>query len=103
VSLVTEATGGLQYAEPVSHLVELFYSDHCLSCPEAREVLQQLVAERSDVVIVEHNVDDDLALAHEYHLIATPALVIDRSKVFYGVPRLEKLTARIDASAPMLA
>ena len=87
----------------MSHLVELFYSDHCLSCPEAREVLQRLTAERADIVIVEHNIDNDLALAQAYHLIATPALVIDRENVVYGVPRLEKLAARIDASVPALA
>lgn len=87
----------------MSHLVELFYSDHCLGCPEAREIVQRLAAGRPDIIVVEHNVDDDVTLATDYHLIATPALVIDRDKVFYGVPRLEKLAAGIDASAPVLA
>ncbi len=87
----------------MSHLVELFYSNHCPSCPESREVLQRLAAERTDIVIVEHDVDNDLSLAQVYHLIATPALVIDRENVVYGVPRLEKLAARIDASVPALA
>ena len=103
VRQVTEARVGGRYPACVSHLVELFFSEHCFGCPEAREVLQQLASARSDLVVVEHNVDDDLSLAHEYHLIATPALVIDRAKVFYGVPALDKLAARIDASVPVLA
>jgi protein-disulfide isomerase len=84
-------------------LVELFFSVHCFGCPEARKVLQRLASDRSDLVVVEHNVDDDLTLARSYHLIATPALVIDRAHVLYGVPGPEKLAARIDASAPVLS
>lgn len=86
----------------MSHLLELFYSDHCLGCPEARALVQRFVGERHDVVLVEHNIDDDVQLAKSYHLIATPALVIDRGKVMYGVPRPDTLAARIDASAPAL-
>lgn len=83
------------------HLVELFHSAHCISCPEARAVLSQLAARRSDVVIIEHDIADAdaLDLAKRYALIATPALVIDRGSVMYGVPKLEQLTARIEASA----
>jgi hypothetical protein len=103
VRRVTEARVGEGYPGLVSHLVELFFSAHCFGCPEAREVLQQLASARSDLVVIEHNVDEDVSLAHEYHLIATPALVIDRTKVLYGVPALDKLAARIDASAPVLA
>lgn len=86
----------------MSHLLELFYSEHCLACPETRAFVQRFVRERHDIVLVEHNVDDDARLAKSYHLIATPALVIDREKVMYGVPRLETLAARIDASPPAL-
>ncbi len=92
------------YPRGVSHLVELFYSDHCLSCPEARDLVHRLAAERPDVIIVERDIDDDAAyaLAGEYHLIATPALVIDRRHVLYGVPAAAKLAARIAASRPVL-
>lgn len=93
---------GLTYPDCVSHLIELFHAAHCISCPETRAILRQFVARRSDVVIIEHDIDnaDALALARGYHLIATPALVIDRHSVLYGVPRLETLVARIEASSP---
>ncbi len=67
-------------------------------------MLQHLAAERLDVVVVERNIDDDAAyaLAAEYHLIATPALVIDRRDVMYGVPAAARLAARISASRPVL-
>ena len=103
--LITQAARGPTYPDCVSHLIELFHSAHCVSCPLARAVLQQLAARRSDITIVEHDIDhlDALALAKSYQLIATPALVIDRDSVMYGVPRLEKLRERIEASAPAVS
>jgi protein-disulfide isomerase len=89
----------------VAHLVELFYSDHCFGCPEARQLLQRLASDNPAVVILEHNIDNDAdyQLATDYRLIATPAFVIDRTAVMYGVPQPEKLRTRIAASTPVLA
>ncbi|HWK30544.1 MAG TPA: thioredoxin family protein [Terriglobales bacterium] len=89
----------------MSHLVELFYSDHCFGCPEARQLLQRVASEHSDVVVIERNIDDDAdyQLATDYRLIATPAFVIDRSHVLYGVPQPHTLEARIGATTPVLA
>lgn len=89
----------------MSHLVELFYSEHCFGCPEARRLVQRLASEHPQVVVIERNIDDDAdyRLATEYRLIATPAFVIDRSNVVYGIPQAQKLEARIEASTPVLA
>jgi hypothetical protein len=89
----------------VSHLIELFYSEHCIGCPEARQLLQRFASDHPEVVAVERNIDQDAdyRLATDYHLIATPAFVIDRTNVMYGIPRPEKLATRIAASAPVLA
>jgi hypothetical protein len=86
-------------------LIELFYSDHCFGCPEARQLLRRLASAHPELVVVARNIDQDAAyrLATEYHLIATPAFVIDRGKVLYGVPQPETLTTRIAASTPVLA
>ena len=83
----------------MSHVIELFFADHCFACPEAREVLRQFASTRPDVTVVERNIGDDAEYrrATKYHLIATPAFVIDRHAVLYGVPKPEKLAAKIDA------
>lgn len=99
VRLVTHTIEQRPYLKSVAHLVELFYRDHCLSCPEARAVVQRFAAARRDIVVIEHNIDDDVRLATEYRLIATPALVIDRHAVMYGVPRLDTLAARVGAAS----
>ena len=95
----------VRYPEAVCHLIELFYSEHCPGCPEARHLLQRFAAERQDVVAIERNIadDGDYQLATDYHLIATPAWVIDRHNVLYGVPKSRNLAARVAASAPALS
>jgi hypothetical protein len=89
----------------VSHLIELFYSEHCIGCPEARQLLERFASDHPEVVAVERNIgqDADYRLATDYHLIATPAFVIDRCKVLYGIPQPEKLAIRMAASTPLLA
>jgi thioredoxin family protein len=84
----------------MSHVVELFYADHCFACPEAREMLRLFASGRPDVMVIERDIDDDqqFQLATAYRLIATPAFVIDHEAVLYGVPKPEKLTAKLAAS-----
>jgi hypothetical protein len=84
----------------MSHVVEFFFAEHCFACPEARAVLRQFASTRPDVLVIERNIDDDAEyrLATEYQLIATPAFVIDRHDVLYGVPKPGKLAARVDGS-----
>ena len=84
----------------MSRLLEIFYSEHCVGCPEARQVVRRFASSRPDVVLVEHDLEAEaeLELAKRYGLIATPALVIDGDVVMYGVPRPAVLTARVDAS-----
>lgn len=84
---------------PVSHLVELFYSEHCIGCPEARQVVRRFASERPDVTVVERDVEIEIDLARRYGLIATPAIVIDGGTIMYGVPRPAALAARVDRSA----
>jgi hypothetical protein len=82
----------------VNHLVELFYSEHCLGCPEAQQVVRRFALERPDVTLVERDVTVAIGLAKHYRLIATPAVVIDGGAVMYGVPRPAALAARVDKS-----
>ena len=87
----------------MSHLLEIFYSAHCISCPEARQAVRRFASSRPDVVVVEHDLEAEaeLELAKRYGLIATPALVIDGDAVMYGVPRLAAIAARVNASRPV--
>jgi hypothetical protein len=105
VRRLTEWAEGPAYAEDVPHLVELFYSEHCFGCGEARQLLRRLASDHPEVVVVERNIEDDgdYRLATEYNLIATPAFVIDRSNILYGIPQPERLLTRIAASTPVLA
>lgn len=86
----------------VSHLIDLFLSAHCVGCPEARQAVRRFESSRPDVVVVEHDLEAEveLELAKRYRLIATPALVIDRDTVMYGIPRSAALAARLDAGRP---
>jgi glutaredoxin-related protein len=88
----------------VSHLLEIFYSAHCLGCPEARQAVRRFASSRPDVVVVEHDLESEaeFELAKRYGLIATPALVIDGGAVMYGVPLPVALAARVDASHRMV-
>lgn len=87
----------------MSHLLEIFYSAHCMGCPEARQAVRRFASSRPDVVVVEHDLEAEaeLELAKRYGLIATPALVIDGDAVMYGVPRPAAMAARVDASRPV--
>ena len=84
----------------MSHVLEVFYSTHCMGCPEARQAVRRFASSRPDVVVVEHDLESeaDFELAKRYGLIATPAVVIDGGMVMYGVPRPAALAARMDAS-----
>lgn len=90
----------------MSHLLEVFYSEHCIGCPEARQVVRRFASSRPDVVVVERDLESEaeFELAKRYGLIATPALVIDGGAVVYGIPLPSALAARVDAGrhlAPM--
>jgi thiol-disulfide isomerase/thioredoxin len=81
----------------MEHLVELFVAHHCPSCPDARQQVREFAETRPNVRVIEHNVDEALAAAEGYGLFATPAIVIDRRSIFYGVPTLAQLAARCKA------
>lgn len=90
----------------MAHVLELFVSEHCIGCPEARRVVRAFAAARRDVTVVERDVeiDTDRQRARAHGLFATPALVIDGVRVMYGVPRAEALVAHFgpDSSVTVL-
>lgn len=81
----------------MAHVVELFYAEHCVGCPEALMVVRQFAAERADVDIEELDIAHHLSRARRYGLFATPAIVIDGMDVLYGVPTRAALASRLSA------
>jgi len=80
----------------VTHFVEVFYSEHCPGCSEARRIVRQLVSTRPDIAVAEFDIAVHVGMATRYGLIATPAVVIDGGAVLYGVPRVADLESRVD-------
>lgn len=84
-------------------MLELFFSAHCPGCPDALQVVRSFGRQRTDLLVVERNIDLDgeRLLARMRRLIATPAVVIDGSAVLYGVPTPAGLERRLAALGPL--
>jgi len=88
----------VRYPVGMQHVIELFVAHHCPSCPDARRRVREFVEQYPNVTVIEHTVDEALAVAETYGLFATPAIVVDHRSVFYGVPTLAQLAARCKAT-----
>ena len=86
---LTVARRFVAYRGTMVHVLELFVSEHCIGCPEARRVVDAFAAARVDVTVVYRDVESEAARqrARAQGLFATPALVVDGQRVIYGVPR----------------
>lgn len=73
------------------HVLEVFTSSHCPGCPEALAIVERFCDGRTDILLIRHDVAQALERAMSYRLFATPALVIDRRHVIYGVPSVAAL------------
>jgi hypothetical protein len=80
----------------VQHVIELFVSGHCISCPDARDAVVRFCRHRPDVTLIERPIERDRDVAAGYGLFATPAAVVDSRVVLYGVPSAERLAAACD-------
>lgn len=80
-----------------AHVIEVFVSRHCPSCPTALRVVQEFGLTHPDVLVVERNIDHEAELqrARACHLIATPAVVVNGVHIIYGVPRVTTLARRL--------
>ena len=80
--------------------VELFTSDVCSRCVQAREdlrtVIDELGTERFEVCVV--NVVENLDRAVQLGVLSTPAIAIDGELMFTGVPSRKRLKATLEQS-----
>lgn len=60
--------------------------------------MREFAEKQPNVTVIEHNVDEAVNTAEMYGLFATPAMVVDRRSVFYGVPTMAQLAARCKAT-----
>ena len=55
-----------------------FYADWCGPCRMLAPTLEEIAAERDDVIFCKVNVDNDKSLASEYGIVSIPTLVLLR-------------------------
>ena len=55
-----------------------FWAPWCVPCRMVAPILDQIAAERSDIVIGKVNVDDEMELAVRYGIVSIPTLVVMR-------------------------
>lgn len=76
--------------------IELFYSPMCPTCPQAKEIVREIV-EKEGVKYEEVNIlsPDGEEKAARYGIKGVPALVINGGEPISGVPLKENLTKLI--------
>ena len=65
-------------AELAGRYLLYFWSPSCGMCRNTTRLIEQLMAERDDVISI--NVLDDMVLAHEIGIMGTPAVVLVENK-----------------------
>ena len=55
-----------------------FYADWCGPCRMVLPIIDQIASERTDLVVVKVNVDDNPELAKEFGVFSIPTLVVMR-------------------------
>ena len=53
-----------------------FWAPWCGPCRMVAPILEQIAAEREDIVIGKINVDDEMDLAREFNIVSIPTLVV---------------------------
>ncbi|MFW2438121.1 MAG: glutaredoxin family protein [Arenicellales bacterium] len=78
--------------------VEVFSSPGCGKCGKAKEVLRKQVDEIGTEKITwrEVNILDEMDYAVDIGVLSTPAIAIDGTLVFTGLPSVKKLRRTLD-------
>ena len=57
-----------------------FWAPWCGPCRMVAPILEQIAAEREDVVIGKVNVDEEMEIAREYGIVSIPTLIVVKNK-----------------------
>ena len=71
--------------------LDLFTSPNCPACPAAREAVASFARERPDVVVREWDLTRDPGPALGRGIVATPAILVDDTRILLGVPEPREL------------
>jgi hypothetical protein len=82
--------------------LDLFTSPNCPGCPAAREAVALFAREWPDVVVHEWDLTRDPGPAVGRGIVATPAVLVNESRILLGVPDLRQL-AEAARAGPWLA
>lgn len=53
-----------------------FWAPWCMPCKMLSPILEQIAAEREDIIVGKVNVDEEIALAREFRIVSIPMLVV---------------------------
>ena len=73
VTVETFETEVLKNPKPV--LVD-FWAPWCGPCKMVGPILEEIAADRDDIVVAKVNVDDNMALAKQYRIISIPTMML---------------------------
>lgn len=72
--------------------IDLFTAPDCPACPAARQVVAAFARDRPDVVVREWDVTRDPGPAIGRGIVATPAVMVNGSRILLGVPDRAQLS-----------
>ena len=78
--------------------IEVFYSDTCPYCPAAMELVREVSAKFSDIIVEEVNTStsEGATRAGGYQIFTVPTIVINGKVSFVGVPDKKELIEAVE-------
>lgn len=53
-----------------------FYADWCVPCKMMAPVIDEIAEERSDIKVGKLNIDEQMEIAHKYHVMSIPTFIV---------------------------
>lgn len=76
-------------------LVEVLMTPGCAGCPQAKKVVDEVVAEFDGVDWEEVDISDDPSKGTQHGIMSVPAVVVDGELLGTGVPDDDELRERL--------
>lgn len=76
-------------------LVEVLMTPGCAGCPQAEQIVEEVVAEFEGVDWEEVDISDDPERGTKHGIMSVPAVVVDGELLATGVPDRDELRSRL--------